>query len=171
VPGLGASDCERITTGLLAQPTNAITSLGFVVAGAWLIARAISGTPRRMEPLVFGASVVATGIGSALYHGPQPVHANVAHDASILVLLSQVVFYEGRDRLRGRPAEPKSFRLAVASFGVAAVFFALGRTSSPLCDPDSPVQLHGAWHMLVALSLAAYGRARLKRPAREGSEH
>jgi hypothetical protein len=166
VPGLGASDCERITSGFLAQPTNAITSLSFLVAGVWLMAWAIRATPRRVEPLVFGASVVATGVGSALYHGPQPVHADVAHDASILVLLSQVVLYEGRDRLSGRPAEPKSFRLAVASFGVAALFFALGRTSSPLCDPDSPVQLHGAWHMLVALSLAAYGRARLDKPAR-----
>jgi hypothetical protein len=165
VPGLGASDCERVTTGLLAQPTNAITSLGFVVAGAWLVARAMSGSQRRVEPFVFGVSVVATGIGSVLYHGPQPAHADIAHDASILVLLSQVVFYEGRDRLRRRPAEPKSFRLAVASFGVAAVFFALGRTSSPLCVPDSPVQLHGGWHVLVALSLAAYGRARLEKPA------
>jgi hypothetical protein len=47
--------------------------------------------------------------------------------------------------------------------------FAFGRTSSPLCDPDSPVQLHGAWHVVVALSLAAYGRARLENPAGDGT--
>jgi hypothetical protein len=144
---------------------NAITSLSFVLAGGWLIARALRGSQRRVEPLVFGASVIATGVGSYLYHGPQPPQADAAHDATILVLLSQVVLLEGRDRLGRRPAEPKSFRLAVTSMGIAAVFFALGRTSSPLCDPDSPVQFHGAWHVLVALSLAAYGRARLEKPA------
>jgi len=166
VPGLGASDCERVTAGLLAQPTNALTTLGFAVAGGWLMARALRRPDRRVEPIVFGASVVATGIGSVLYHGPQPPYADTAHDLSILFVLSQVVFYEARFRARHRPPEPKPIRVALTSFGIAAVFFALGRTSSSLCDPDSPVQLHGAWHLLVAVSLAAYGRARLEKPPR-----
>lgn len=166
MPSLGASDCERVTAGLLAQPTNALTSLGFAVAGGWLLARALRRPERRVEPVVFGASVVATGIGSVLYHGPQPPYADTAHDLSILVVLSQVVLYEALYRRRHRAPEPKPFRVALTSFGIAAVFFALGRTSSPLCDPDSSVQLHGAWHLLVALSLAAYGRARLEEPSR-----
>lgn len=159
---LGASDCERVADGLLAQPVNAITSLGFVLAGGVIIARALRAPQRRVEPLVFGASVVAMGLGSALYHGPQPSHADVVHDLSILAVLSQVAFHEVRYRLRGRPADPKAFRVALASLGLGAVAFVLGRTSSPLCDPDSPMQLHGVWHLLVALSLAAYGRARLE---------
>jgi len=166
MPSLGASDCERVTAGLLAQPINALTSLGFAVAGGWLLARALRRPERRAEPIVFGVSVLATGIGSVLYHGPQPPYADTAHDLSILVVLSQVVFYEALYRRRHQPPEPKPFRVALASFGIAAVFFALGRTSSSLCDPDSPVQLHGAWHLLVALSLAAYGRARLEKPSR-----
>ena len=166
MPSLGASDCERVTTGLLAQPTNALTSLGFAVAGGWLLARALRRPERRVEPIVFGASVVATGIGSLLYHGPQPPYADTAHDLSILFVLSQVVFYEALYRRRHQPPEPKLYRLALTSFGIAVVFFVLGRTSSPLCDPDSPAQLHGAWHLLVALSLAAYGRARLEGPSR-----
>ena len=60
--GLGASDCERVTRGLLAQPTNAITSLGFALAGGWVISRALR-SGRRVEPLVFGASMIATGVG------------------------------------------------------------------------------------------------------------
>ncbi|MGH2774071.1 MAG: hypothetical protein ACRDJT_01375 [Actinomycetota bacterium] len=187
---MGASDCERVATGLLAQPVNAVTSLGFVLAGGVLIARALrapqrqdlparragaepftsarrSGAPPkpRIEPLVFGASVVATGLGSALYHGPQPSNADAVHDLSILAVLSQVAFYEVRYRLRDRPVDPEAFRLALASLGLGAVAFALGRTSSPLCDPGSPLQLHGVWHLLVALSLAAYGRARLENPS------
>ncbi len=189
MPSLGASDCERLGAGLLAQPVNAITGLGIVLAGVVLVARALrapqqrdlparragaepfpsarrSGAPPkpRVEPLVFGATVVATGVGSVLYHGPQPSHAEAVHDLSILAVLSQVAFYEVRYRLRGRPANPKAFRVALASLGIGAAAFALGRTSSPLCDPDSPVQLHGAWHLLAALSLAAYGRARLENP-------
>ena len=166
MPGLGASDCERVTEGLLAQPTNAITSLGFALAGGWLMARALRGPQRRVEPFVFGASVVTTGVGSFLYHGPQPPHADAVHDLSILVVLAQVLLYEVRYRRSDHPVGPRWPRAAVASFGIAAVFFLLGRTSSPLCDPDSPVQLHGVWHLLVALSLAAYGRARLEMPTR-----
>ena len=164
MPSLGASDCERLGAGLLAQPVNAITGLGIVLAGGVLVARALRSPPRRVEPLVFGTSVVAAGLGSVLYHGPQPSHAEAVHDLSILAVLSQVAFYEVRYRLRGRPADPKAFRVALASLGVGAAAFALGRTSSPLCDPDSPVQLHGAWHLLAALALAAYGRARLENP-------
>jgi len=166
VPSLGASDCERVTAGLLAQPTNAVTSLGFAVAGGWLVVRALRRPEKRVEPIVFGASVVATGIGSVLYHGPQPPYADTVHDLSILVVLSQVVLYEALYRRRRLPPEPKPFRVALTSFGIAAVFFALGRTSSSLCNPDSPLQLHGAWHLLVALSLAAYGRARLEMVSR-----
>jgi len=162
MPSLGASDCERVATGLVAQPVNAITSLGLVLAGGWLIVRALRAPQRRVEPLAFGASVAATGLGSALYHGPQPSHADAVHDLSILAVLSQVAFYEVRYRLKGRPVDPKALRVALASLGLGAVAFALGRTSSPLCDPDSPLQLHGAWHLLVAVSLAAYARARLE---------
>jgi hypothetical protein len=162
MPSLGASDCERVATGLLAQPVNSITSLGFVLAGGLIVARALRAPQRRVEPLVFGASVVATGLGSVLYHGPQPSHANTVHDLSIIAVASQVAYYEVRYRLRGRAAEANAFRVALASIGIGAAAFVLGRTSSPLCDPDSPVQLHGAWHLLVALSLAAYGRARLE---------
>ena len=31
-----------------------------------------------------------------------------------------------------------------------------GRSGSPLCDPDSVVQLHGAWHVLSALAVVVW---------------
>jgi hypothetical protein len=162
MPSLGASDCERVGTGLLAQPVNAMTSLGFVLAGGLLVARALRAPQRQLELLLFGASVVATGLGSVLYHGPQPANAQAVHDLSIIAVASQVAFYEVRYRLRGRPVEAKAGRVALVSIAIGLAAFALGRTSSPLCDPDSPVQLHGVWHLLAALSLAAYGRSRLE---------
>src|ERR671919_838735 len=47
---LGASDCERVATGLLAQPVNAVTSLGFVLAGGLILARALRAPQRRDMP-------------------------------------------------------------------------------------------------------------------------
>jgi len=32
----------------------------------------------------------------------------------------------------------------------ALASYAGGRTGAPTCDPDSPLQLHGAWHVLSA---------------------
>jgi len=163
---LGASDCERLTDGALAQPVNAVTGLGLVVAGGWLIARGLRAPRDRVPPVVFGASVAAAGVGSVLYHGPQPSYADTVHDLSIIAVASQVVAYEVWLRSSGRASETGRIRVALGFLVLGGAAFVLGRTSSPLCDPDSPVQLHGAWHLLVAVSLATYGRARLgRRPA------
>lgn len=43
----------------------------------------------------------------------------------------------------------------------------LGRTSGPLCDPTSLVQLHGLWHVLTAVAFALWVRG----AARPRSEH
>jgi hypothetical protein len=53
-------------------------------------------------------------------------------------------------------------RLWIAIVGVVAIgalLNALGRTDAPLCEPDSPVQLHALWHALTALVLWLYGTA------------
>jgi len=42
---------------------------------------------------------------------------------------------------------------ALATAGLA--LWALGRTGAALCDPDTPWQPHGAWHVLAAAALAA----------------
>jgi hypothetical protein len=159
---MGASDCERLSDGLWAQPVNTVTGLGLVAAGGWLMARSLRTSHRRLQRLSFGASVVAAGIGSFLFHGPQPSYAKAVHDLSILAVLSQVVVYELLERRRGPAPRQAAFATALAALGLGSVAFVLGRTSSPLCDPDSPLQLHGAWHLLVAMSLAAWARARLE---------
>jgi hypothetical protein len=42
---------------------------------------------------------------------------------------------------------------------IGALLNALGRTDAPLCEPDSPVQLHALWHVLTAFVLWLYGTA------------
>jgi hypothetical protein len=40
---------------------------------------------------------------------------------------------------------------------IGAVLNALGRTDGPLCNADSPVQLHAIWHVVTAFVLWLYG--------------
>jgi len=92
---LGASDCEAIRPGLIAQPANAASSLAYVVAGGWVIRR----TGRRADldagfGARAGAALVATGLGSVAYHGPCPPGARWVHDASLAALLVGVVAHD-----------------------------------------------------------------------------
>jgi hypothetical protein len=86
---LGAGDCELIRVdGLLAQPVNALSALAFVAVGVWLVVRRRS---------LLGVLTVAVGIGSFLFHGPQPAGAKWIHDVSILWLLAALIVPGGRN--------------------------------------------------------------------------
>ena len=56
--------CERLGPGLLAEPLNAITNLGFL--GAALLAWRAAG--RRADLRMLAALLVAIGLGSGLFH-------------------------------------------------------------------------------------------------------
>lgn len=156
---MGASDCERIGQELLAQPVNASTSLAFVVAGAWIVYRALNSSGGRARMIPFGVAVASVGVGSVLYHGPQPEYAQFTHDATIAIVVAGVAVQEltrTRQRLHRNRA---GYLLALAALLLGAVAFTFGRTTSPLCSPDELIQLHGVWHMLAALALGAYASA------------
>lgn len=72
-------DCERILDSLLGQPVNTLTAFGFIVAGGWVISRS---TLRWV-----GIALIATGVGSILFHGPMPPFAEWAHDVSLAWLI------------------------------------------------------------------------------------
>ncbi len=85
---LGAGDCEAIGSGWLIQPVAAWTSLAYAVVGLALMMSAAPFPLReRTLRIVFGALLVGTGIGSFLYHGPQPAIAAFAHDITFLATL------------------------------------------------------------------------------------
>lgn len=90
-----AGDCELIRSGLLGQPVSALTSLALVVAGAWVIR-----VPRTRW---IGAGLVATGLGSFVFHGPMPPWGEWAHDVSLAWLIALVgglgTRWEGWSRL------------------------------------------------------------------------
>jgi hypothetical protein len=217
---LGASDCERVTDAFLAQPFNAITSLAFIAAGAWIIQRRSAEAGRRAELVVLGIAVTSVGTGSVLFHGPQPPSAAWAHDVAIMSVLLFVAWQGAGLRSRATltsfaltvaalgalaaavpsTSEPLTFGLvagaacgelwalrrghrrfrhgrrtrtlpppypsALVALGIGLALFELGGSASPLCEPHGSIQLHGLWHVLAALGLAAYSGAVIEEPAR-----
>jgi hypothetical protein len=169
---LGASDCEQLGSGWLVQPVNAISSLVFIPVGGWLAGRSRRRSGwRRPEMLAVGAVVVANGIGSFAYHGPQPSWAKVAHDVPIPALVALLAANElgrvfdpvedrtDRDRERARWA----LALSAATLLAGVEAWMLGQTTSSACRPESLFQWHAAWHVLVAVSAAVAVEGRIER--------
>jgi hypothetical protein len=147
VLGLGGSDCEALRDGWLGQPINAVSSVAYVLAGAYLL--------RERGRVVPAVALAAVGVGSVLYHGPMTPGAAMVHNGSLVGLAAVVVGRAWRRRL-GRPPI-----VAVVAAAAAVTIYLLTRTGAPLCQPDSALQGHAAWHALTAVALAVW----LRRPA------
>jgi hypothetical protein len=80
----------------------------------------------------------------------------VAGALGLLVAAGEVVLARRRPRGSGG-----AYRAGVAALAAGAACWWLGRTGGPLCDPDSPLQGHAAWHLLTASALAAWAQTRL----------
>lgn len=142
VLALGASDCEALRDGWLGQPVNTLSSLAYVVAGAYVL--------RRSGPRASALALTAVGAGSVLYHGPMTAGAGVAHDGSIVVLAVTIPLAWRRRSLRWP-------RVSAAIAGGAAIAVnVLTRTGAPLCRPETLLQGHAAWHALTALAIALW---------------
>lgn len=205
--GLGATDCEAIGAGWLAQPVNAISSLGYVLAGAWVLWRSHSGDEAGRTGFWVATSLLSVGVGSFLFHGPMPPAARWIHDATIVVLLELLVMLAAAglrkwpqhlmlrrwallaalsaavvalvpgsttllaavaiavmvvvEGLRWRqPSSPQFHRGVIVSAVFllgAGLFYVMGRTGGPWCDPAGGWQGHAVWHVLTALAFARYG--------------
>ena len=67
---------------------------------------------------------------------------------------------------RGRtPAAIRFQRSSDVVWVLALLSYVGGRTESPLCRPDSRVQLHGLWHALAGVAMAAWAEAALGEPS------
>lgn len=204
---LANTDCEAYHGGVVAQPVNTITSLGFVVVGLGLVIRGLRRRRADHADLIYGTTLMAIGLGSAAFHGPQPRGAQMAHDIPIYAAIYYILLHNLHDlgylkrvdrtfflglapiallgstpvmgpvvgvvlaisamasellRFRSRPpnSDPRErdqeFAMASVMVVAGAAYF-LGRTGSALCDPDSPLQLHGLWHLLSAAAFAMWG--------------
>lgn len=102
VAALAEGDCEAVVDGVLGQPANTISSLAFVVAGAWLLSRAHHDGGWRWGTL--GLAAVAAGIGSIAYHGPMPPTGQFLHDLGLVSMPLTVGAIEVGVRRRGVPS-------------------------------------------------------------------
>lgn len=85
---LGEGDCEFVGGGWLAQPANALSSLAYSVVGFLLVPWALSpGGRERVIRILTVAGLVATGLGSFMYHGSQGPGSQLSHDLSFLLVL------------------------------------------------------------------------------------
>lgn len=214
--GLGHGDCEAIRDGFLAQPVNALTSLMFLAAGAWIVWRAVRVPAERAELVAFGIAVAASALGSFAFHGPRPAGSQWLHDLSTLSVplfvavhdlglvsgtavstrvrwfagvvvgvglvlaaapealvplgfaaaatagFGEVLAYRAGHRPRPGHASWKqiaAWGVVLGALALGGLSFLLGRSDSPLCRPDSPFQLHGGWHLLVAIAAIAWAYA------------
>jgi hypothetical protein len=201
---LGETDCETLGDGWLAQPVNALSSLTYSLIGIGIGLSALRSNRPRRGSLVYAGCLVAVGLGSVAFHGPQLSGSQLMHDLPILLT---VLFMLNHDRVLLQPdsgrelatfagvafgavalavvipavVAPLTIGVAVAvvvaevvihrrhlrqvdisrqrrgsaAIAVVAVVggasWLLGRSNSPLCEPDSWYQLHGLWHMLSAI--------------------
>lgn len=200
---IGSSDCEELGDGWLVQPINALSSFSYVVVGLVVVAAMMFRPVDRVRAVLYAACVAAIGIGSVMFHGPQPVGSQLAHDLPILltawfivvqdlalvttrvrrdllwffvgaaiataaaaieigtvppltgaavaaILVLEVVIARRGGRPRGGIGGRRIAAIVIGIAAIAAATWILGRTDSPLCDPDDVIQLHGVWHLLSA---------------------
>lgn len=151
---MAGSDCEQLRSGWLAQPANTVSCAAFLAVACWLLVRAGTSGDHRGVLLSGAGALAAVGVGSIVYHGPQPEWADPVHSGSVIglaaLLICQTVL-----RLAGR-----SRRVVVAAWragggwlAAGLIAYVLGRTGSPWCRPDTLWQPHAVWHVFIAVGL------------------
>jgi len=160
----GGADCERIGTGVLAQPVNAVSALAYLAAAAAVLVPSLRATGSRRALLAaYAGALAAAGVGSFTYHGPQPAWAGWAHDTSAVLAVGL-----GLAVVATTPSVLDFARPAVRPLwivlGAAVVAYVAGRTGARTCVPTSVLQPHAAWHLLSATAAAM-----LAWPARDHS--
>ncbi|HEY5876829.1 MAG TPA: hypothetical protein VIT64_16090 [Ilumatobacteraceae bacterium] len=138
--------------GTLAQWLHDVAFLGILgLLAGWHVGRAYGREDA-------GAWVGALGITATV--GLVRAALTDAVTGVAAVLVTSVVLADAFARRRRLPSVYDTRFIALLV--VAGVVYGFGRAGSPLCDPDSAVQLHGAWHVLSALAVVVWAARALR---------
>jgi hypothetical protein len=158
VIALGGADCERIGTGLLAQPINAVSALAYGAAAVAVVVPTLRAKGKRRALLAaYAGALAAVAVGSFAYHGPQPTWAGWAHDVTAVLAVGlglAVVLATPTLLDMARPAARPVWIVLAA----AVLAYVAGRTGARTCMPSSVLQPHAAWHLLSAAGAALVAR-------------
>ncbi|NUP09562.1 MAG: hypothetical protein HOW73_26250 [Polyangiaceae bacterium] len=88
--------CEERLPGLVAEPANTWSSLGYVIVGVWLFAK--RGAARRWPLAIVATAEIGIGLGSMALHGTGTFAGEVL-DLTGMFLLSGCIFALGLGRL------------------------------------------------------------------------
>jgi len=147
---LGESDCECVHDGWLAQPVNALSSLGYTAAGLALLARARGQGHRRHRPGdgraavgragpsdhertpdwlgVYALVTAANGVGGLAYHGPGGSVSRWLHDAALLATEAVIITVEVGEAT-GADIDRRHATLAAAAGAAVAMIPVVSRTA------------------------------------------
>ncbi|PZR52353.1 hypothetical protein DNL40_11795 [Xylanimonas oleitrophica] len=114
--------CEPAGDWPWTEPASTVTSLAFVLAGAWVLLRAARADDDGRAPRVaLGVLTVLIGAGSVVQHGPAPAWNPLVHDPPLLGALA-LVAADGVADLTGRPLRTWWWLApTLADVGLAAV--------------------------------------------------
>lgn len=131
--------------GAVAQALHDLALAGMLgfIAG-WQVGRSVAPSVRAASTGALAGAALALALNAAI----EPVASGVTN-VSVGVLAALVVVSELLARRRG--ADPIWTAGPCALTVIALATWWAGSASSPLCDADSVVQPHGAWHLLTAL--------------------
>jgi len=146
--------CEAVRPEGLAQPVNTLTSLGYVLLGLWALAGGVRRPDgdRHTAALMsaVGVALALLGLGSTSYHGTVTFVGQVL-DVAGMYLLGTLLTVGALVRRRALASASTPFRVGLGLLATAYLLWVLDATGV-LCDPTSPWQGHGAWHLLTAAS-------------------
>lgn len=126
--------------GQLLHDGALLAMVGFVAG--WHVATA-TGAARGAASAALIGSVLGAAVAGVAALGPAWL-INVG----VAVGIAAIVVSEVRTRRRGGPRVWTAGPLTLLAVAVAA--WAGGHSESPLCEPGSLLQIHGAWHVLSA---------------------
>jgi hypothetical protein len=121
----------------------------------------------RMRLLVVAAGVLLLAFELAIF--PTST-VSIAWVLAPAAGLSQLAVLRARHYWPMRPVSPAGIRswvIAPAVLALGGAAYILGRSGSPLCRPESVLQFHAVWHVLVAISAAAFAYAAFEHDTRD----